>query len=234
MAKLNEYLGSMVASVANARVMSDFQTAKIAGEYANHKLLKHFSIPRMRIEDVEMTIPVALEEVQENIVRILEPIENKKFNAIAYREIVSGLGLKKLPREMSLAIQGKLAKSTQSLERNIRIANSPEPLKSMFRDIITFSLEEAKKNELLDQESFNSISPDKLQLRMEQILSGEIKFKEEKLPFDHLNVIVESHRLRDQSPGSIIYIKLKISESGMEWNRIEHSNGDIEEKLLPE
>ena len=62
MIKLNDYLGSIVASFTNAKIMSDLQTVKLAEEYAKHDYLKHFSIPRMRIDDVEMTIPIALDE----------------------------------------------------------------------------------------------------------------------------------------------------------------------------
>ncbi len=32
----------------------------------------------------------------------------------------------------------------------------------------------------------------------------------------------------------MIFIKLKISENGMEWSRSENANGEIESKLLPE
>jgi hypothetical protein len=47
-------------------------------------------------------------------------------------------------------------------------------------------------------------------------------------------VIVEAHKLREQKPENMIYIKLKISEEGMEWNKAENQEGKIESKLLPE
>ena len=66
MAKLNEYLGSVISSLTNARVMADLQTVKVAEEYAKHDLLQHFSVPRMRVDD-ELTIPIALEATQKKL-----------------------------------------------------------------------------------------------------------------------------------------------------------------------
>lgn len=129
MPKLDDYIGSLVSSITNARVMSDVQTVKVAEEYAKHNLLKHFSIPRMRIDDIEMTIPIALDEINEKTETEYEPIDNTKFNSIVYKELVNDVGLTKLPDEESRILRTKIAQQTQILEQNIRITKDLSFLK---------------------------------------------------------------------------------------------------------
>jgi len=42
-------------------MMADFESARIAQDYAQDELLKTFSVPRFRLPDVELTVPVAVE-----------------------------------------------------------------------------------------------------------------------------------------------------------------------------
>ena len=228
MAKLNEYIGSLVSSVTNARVMSDIQTVKVAEEYAKHNLLKHFSVPRMRIDNIEMTIPIAMDELSEKTETEYEPIDNAKFNSIVYKELVNSLGLTKLPSDLSQNIRTEIAKQTQILEQNIRISKDLTLLQNYIKEITTIlmNLENKLDKPKVDIEAMSQY--------LDKILTQEIKITSQKNVIDDLNVIVEAYKLREQKPENIIYIKLKISEDGMEWNRSENSNGEIEAKLLPE
>ena len=234
MPKLSEYIGSLVSSITNARMMSDIQTVKVAEEYAKHHLLKLFSVPRMRIDDVEITIPIALDEIEEKTETVYEPIDNKKFNSIAYNELVNSLGLTKLPSELSLKLRSEIAKQTQTLEQNIRITKDLTPLKNYSRELTSKILDIEKKSPGIKGDQKRKINIEVLPAYLEKKLSKEIKTATQSKAIDNLNVIVEANKLREQKPENIIYIKLKITEDGMEWNRTETSDGEIETKLLPE
>jgi len=234
MPKLNDYIGSLVSSITNARVMSDIQTVKVAEEYAKHKLLKHFSIPRMRIDDIEMTIPIALDEINEKIETEYEPIENTKFNAIVYKELVNNLGLTKLPSKISQNLRTEIAKQTQTLEHNIRITKDLSFLKIYSKELTSLVLNLEKEIQSPKVELKRKINLEDMPKYLEKILSQEINITSQRKTIEDLNVIVEAHKLREQKPENIIYIKLKISEDGMEWNRTENNEGEIESKLLPE
>jgi len=231
MPKLEEYIGSLVSSITNARVMSDIQTVKVAEEYAKHNLLKHFSIPRMRIDDIEMTIPIALDEVNEKTQTEYEPINNTKFNALVYKELVNNMGLPALPSKISQNFRKKIAQHTKTLEQNIRINKNLNSLTTYIHEltaIIGLELEKKLPNLKLEIKKVDGVE------KLQNILSKEVRIISQKKVIEDLNVIIESHKLREQKPENIIYIKLKISEDGMEWNRTENNEGMIEEKLLPE
>jgi hypothetical protein len=234
MPKLSEYIGSLVSSITDARVMSDIQTVKVAEEYSKHNLLKYFSIPRMRIDDIEMTIPIALDEINEKIETVYKPIDNKKFNSIVYNELVNSLGLTKLPGELSQKLRSEIAKKTQTLEQNLRISKDLTPLKNYSEEITSKILDIEKNAHSFKVDLKRKIKIEAIPEYLEKILSQELNITTQNRTIDNLNVIAEAHKLREQKPENIIYIKLKISEDGMEWNRTENSDGEIETKLLPE
>lgn len=59
---LNEYLSSLVASINYSRMNADLESLKIAKIYGEDEYMKNFSIPRMKIKDVTMDIPVAIKD----------------------------------------------------------------------------------------------------------------------------------------------------------------------------
>jgi len=213
--------------------MSDIQTVKVAEEYAKHDLLKHFAIPRMRIDDVEMTIPVALDQIEEKTETVYQPIDHEKFNSFVYNQIVSILGLKKLPAEASKRLRIEIAKQTQTLEQDIQIAKNLTPLKNYGRELANRILA-LEKDFPPFKRDVPQINIEALPEYLEKTLSKQFKIASQTKSIDNLNVMVEAHRLREQKPENIIYIKLKISEDSMEWNRTETGDGEVEAKLLPE
>jgi hypothetical protein len=40
-----------------------------------------------------------------------------------------------------------------------------------------------------------------------------------------MNVIAQTHLLREQKSENIVRIKIKFTEDGMEWQKVEHSDG---------
>lgn len=231
MPKLNEYIGSLVSSITNARVMSDIQTVTVAEEYAKHHLLQHFSIPRMRIDDIEMTIPIALEELEEKTVTRYEPLNTDKFTALAFQEMQTSAGMPKLTVELSKQIQSEVARQVKILDQSIQLVNNLAPLRQFTKNMAFYFIE---KFVTTGKDIKRKVDPELMMASLEKVLTPEIKAVTQHKALENLNVIVEAHKLREQKPENLIYIKLKISEDGMEWNRTENSKGEIERKLLPE
>jgi hypothetical protein len=234
MPNLNDYIGSLVSSITNARVMSDLQTVKIAEEYANHKLLQHFSVPRMRIDDIEMTIPIGLHTVDEQLQKFIKPIDANNLNMVVYREILSVTGMGRMKVEVARLIQAAIAKETNTLEQKLTVANYEEMLKIYANTIADYSYSTLKKNGMLIKEVNPKLGPIAIANALLVVLKEQVSIKEKTAGLGHLEVIVEANKLRELKPETLIYIKVKIKEDGMEWNRLENNNGEIETKLLPE
>lgn len=232
MPKLNEYLGSVISSLTNARVMADLQTVKVAEEYAKHDLLQHFSVPRMRVDDVELTIPIALESTQQKLSTHVDTIDNTEFNKNLYKEVTRGLGLASLPRAASSEIRSLLAENTHQLEKKVNLEKTTESVNGFSHEITEKILTLNEKYGLADKEI--TIDKEIFKRNISQLAEKQINTNQSATAIENLQVIAESHLLKEQKPESIIYIKMKISEDGMEWQKMDDGNGKTTQKLLPE
>jgi len=232
MPKLNDYLGSVISSLTNARVMADLQTVKVAEEYAKHDLLQHFSVPRMRVDDVELTIPIALESTQQKLSTHVDTIDNTEFNKNLYKEVTRGLGLSSLPRAASSEIRSLLAENTHQLEKKVNLEKTTESVNGFSHEITEKILTLNEKYGLADKEI--TIDKEIFKRNISQLAEKQINTNQSATAIENLQVIAESHLLKEQKPESIIYIKMKISEDGMEWQKMDDGNGKTTQKLLPE
>jgi hypothetical protein len=235
MPTLNEYLGGLFASITDARALSDAQTVQVAEQYAKHDLLKHFSVPRMRIGDIELTIPVAIEGLSERSAYQLDPIGNAEFKRVCARELSRFVGYRDLPPVANQRLLSALDTHIPRLVDGIR--ESGEPIKPIWifanaivADLFAIGIE-AQLHEGKFPEGYRQ---EEITKRCHELGIGLIAGVVDKPVLDQLAVIAESHRLREQRPEDIIRIRMKIGEDGMEWQTSEKSDGTLERKLIPE
>lgn len=234
MPKLNEYLGSIVSGIVDARVMSDIQAVKVAQEYANHPWLQHFAVPRMRIEDVELTIPVALESLNERSETTFEPLDTDKFRKQAQSLVTRAFGISNLGAKQKRLLQDTVSLRAKQLDSEMVLTRSLDPVKGFTRSLSSFLIENAKEFGIEETVAKEGFDPDKIHAEVNETLIKGIKPVSEKTSIESLNVVVEADKLREKNPQNMVIIKMKITEQGMEWQQMETSAGKIESKLLPE
>lgn len=61
MPNLNEVLGAILNSIASARRMADEQTVRLAEQYLQDPLLAGMSVPRIRLPEVIVDLPILIE-----------------------------------------------------------------------------------------------------------------------------------------------------------------------------
>jgi hypothetical protein len=64
MPKLGEFIGALLSDAVQARVRADLEAVKIAEVYSGHELLKHLSVPRFRLPDITVDVPVLVSSVE--------------------------------------------------------------------------------------------------------------------------------------------------------------------------
>lgn len=235
MATLNEYLGGLFSSITDARVMADVQTVQVAEQYAKHDLLKHFSVPRMRISDIELTIPVAIEGLTERVGYQLDPIGNAEFKRVNARELSRLVGYAELPPIAGQKLLSALDSRITTLVDQIKADGDVQKPIWIFADSIVTDLFAIGIEARLHEGKFpDGYRQDETTKRVYELGLGLVTGIVDKPVLDQLSVIAESHRLREQRPEDVIRIRMKVSEDGMEWQTIENSDGSIERKLLPE
>lgn len=67
MSELSETLGHLLCEITRARMAADRESVRIARQYAEDDggLLRHFPVPRMRMPQLELTLPVVVSQIPE-------------------------------------------------------------------------------------------------------------------------------------------------------------------------
>jgi hypothetical protein len=65
MPNLGEVIGALLSDVARARVRADVEAIRIANAYSGDPLLKHLPVPRFRLPEIVIDLPVLLAGVDE-------------------------------------------------------------------------------------------------------------------------------------------------------------------------
>lgn len=61
MANLGDYLGQLMSELVIARVQADLESVRVAELYASHPLLRHMPVPRIRMPEIQMEVPVVID-----------------------------------------------------------------------------------------------------------------------------------------------------------------------------
>ena len=75
MSELSETLGHLLCEITRARMAADRESVRIARQYAEDDggLLRHFPVPRMRMPQLELTLPVVVSHIPEGYVTRVAP-----------------------------------------------------------------------------------------------------------------------------------------------------------------
>jgi hypothetical protein len=235
MITLNDYIGSLVSSVADARAQADMQTVRIAEAYAAHPLLKHFSVPRMRIGDVELSVPIGIQNLATKSEWQLDPIGNEQYKAGVYVAAVRSANVDELLPAASGALKNLIA--TQMLPQALEFARNND-LDSTWGKPANLLLEGffriAEEYDLYKQQPGFKIDSGRTFDAIYNFGKNNIKGVVEKPVLGGLGIVAESSALREMRPEDLLRIKVKISEDGMEWNVTQRDDGTVDRRLLPE
>ena len=244
MPTLKDYLGSLVKDLNYARVIADVESANIAKMYAEHDLLKHFSIPRMKIQDTELTIPVAIDELEKSVETDYQPIDNKRFYTKTYAEIKNVFKVSSFNREVSTALRKAIFAQIDTLEKSVKsgadIRTSLNDFSESISEISINAIKSDKQERAVFEKAlkFHDINDDqireKLVENLAKYLQPEIKPREMTGKIENAKVTVESDKLKEKRPETLLYIKLRITEESMEWQTFEDAEGNIVSKLMVE
>jgi hypothetical protein len=245
MPKLNEYLGGLVSEIASARKMADMQTVQ---EYAQDDLLKHFSIPRMKVSSVDLTVPFAhaglapkmsfKEFVYDEITSVAktdyDPSDTKSDQSL--KDFLSELEKEynKNIMRSKISVAENREKAQESGIRKLEAqAESYDYLikKGFFYD---FSNKIISFYESLNNASWDYTDSELLSLSVHTRMLKEYQNTIKDITTQTSEVVVEASQLMKIDPKYLIYAKMNITESGMEWSRYEDINGEPVQTLIPE
>ena len=145
-------------------------------------------------------------------------------------------------RNQSVMIRRLAADETKGLETRIKAKGSINQELDKFSNTLPMRFTNLLQNndpKDVNSKPFKRIKDsqnliEELSAKFKDRLRPEIKTREQLRIIGDTKIIAESHRLREIDPKSIIQIKMKLSEEGMEWIKIDKEDGTHDFQLMPE
>ena len=235
MALLNEYLGALMAHLNQARVLADLESAKTALIYSENNLLRHFTVPRLKFDSIELTVPIAIDDMTIVGVGSSATFDGKKLANLTYAEILKVLNITSFPRETSASIQNNIKELVDKL--------APEMPKDTFEnilrgyawkiiDVINGRIPELIEKKMVEDEEKAKEALLELRTSLPKV-KDQIDYQPNTAPLNSVKVTIETDKLKEKSPATLMVIKIRVTEESMEWERMMDNNGNVVDKLMP-
>lgn len=255
MITLSDYLGYIFIEITNARINADHYAAAQAKEYAKDDVMKHFSIPRFKIPEMDLNIPVLIAGAkfkstiefnmeEEEFTTYIQDLLNKaeqsiyiKVNGVKnviidFTKVIKPIVVKPIVVN-PVVVRGALkADNAPPLIKAFYTALKENPNPTMPENIIDIHLEGIFKAMITEKkltEDYKKYYPkNELYLSMNDTVTEKVKSNTivVKNKIENLLVNPETQMVKEGSGEfSVFQIKAKVNEEGVFINTINEEDG---------
>jgi len=232
MADLGQLLGTLLASLAHARRIADEETASIAERYKDHPLLEGLSLPRIRVPELVLEMPMLIQSHDEGIANIPEDTD------IIVSDVVEELEASALREGVSLQVANiELFKEDLAREIN-KLSPSSNDVVSFPREVVIRAVDKSfttlVKRELAA--NMQSISPGQAKNISTEIRAkaSQVALKEVGSPPTIEASIITAEVKDEAGAGNVSRLRIVMKEEGLEWSVSQNEDGSITQALTPE
>jgi hypothetical protein len=226
---LGDLMGLLVSGVARARRMADEESALIAEQYRRNPLLEGLSVPRVRIPEMTVELPLLLQAYEPG--RAAVPNDAKKIVGVLLEQ--AGESLARLKLELSRDDQTRLR---SILERLVRAAVAGTSPATGYREAVSRAAQQALL-EVLDAGGLRVKFPPAAVRELLSDLQLRALDVAEKTPAEvpRLQASILTAEVKDKADlGNAARIRMTIKEEGLEWTVHEAADGSRVRRLSPE
>lgn len=226
MPKLGDYLGHILSEITIARMHADVEAIRVAELYADHPLLRHMPVPRFRMPNLEIDVPVVINKVDQSDE---DDSQHGTPKIAEMRKAFDKVLLSVMTKEKVQLTQVLTNKLKNAVDRKMISLTRPNEIAlDLNRVSIEFTNTALK---VLG----GAIDPEKKMIFSEKLKDSlRVEFVKLRKKPSRLDVLVTTSEIREAGPSEVItHLHLKISEEGYEWSSIETEDGK-EDRLVIE
>lgn len=228
MTNLDNVLGTLLASVAQARRMADEETARIAEYYRQHEALQGMSAPRIRLPEVVVDLPVLIESIRDTDgtpVSLSEP--EIRQTIIEHIDALARTHAVELPRTFSATLGRGLQRQLRSLLDEHPDATWPIPgLLDMVDALLVRTLASHRVARLSGETRAT------IRRQLAERLNARFLDQADAAGIAVSPITAEIRELANAD--QVARFKVTLHEEGMEWNLVERADGTTRSTLVPE
>ena len=230
---LGDFLGHILAELTISRMQADLESLRIADFYASHPLLRTMPVPRFRLPQVDIDVPVVIDRAE-------EPAEGGSARGTVS---LADLGAT-LDKALTVDLEKRGIRIPAERVRRIERAAETriEALRAEPAEVtvdaqrIAHDLAGIAARELAEpgeEVAGDAADRAKVEETLETAIRSDLIRK--RTPPPRLVVRVATDQVREAGPMERIgHIRLTVSEEHLEWTVIEGEDGEKRQRLVPE
>ena len=230
---LAELLGAVMGGLVRGRAAADLETVAVAERYRTNPLLHHLGVPRFRVPEVRLSIPLVIEGTlpprqPQPAVDVHDPEDLAELTVNVLKTLDPPPSAPALRAVRKLFVERGVALAPSLLEGEMRFADLLGLTETMCRtaaQALSRSMEEEgeKRPELLLR----------WQNRLREMLV--VRLIEKAGDFGELQVDATTSQVRENAgPGRTAVLTVRLIEDGLEWV-LDREDGEEERStLIPE
>jgi hypothetical protein len=224
--RLGDYLGQVVSEITIARMHADLEAVRIAELYAGHPLLRHLAVPRFRLPEVTIDVPIVIDQVGE----LGEGQPSR-----------GGLGARELHKlfTASLSDELKLGRIRLSAEQRSELVRVLDSVFSELEQPPEIAVDTISAAQKASTAAANIVARFVTEEKSEGLagrlrMSALRRFAQAQPAPPRLNALVRTGEVREAGPIELITrVRLTISEESLDLVEID-SDGESRTRLVPE
>lgn len=225
MADLGNLLGSLMCGLIRARRMADEQTAALAEYYKDNPLLEGLSVPRIRIPELTIDMPLLIED----------QVEGDSGRLADTTKIVSAVKeqleftLSKNNIEMDPAFRTAFVDEIRTRLVAVRRSGTP-----VMKETVTRGVQDAFADVLISTRSTLSTTDKEIIARDLRSKVSSVSVAKEPVA-SSINANIRTADVKEKaSDASVVRLTITLKEEGLEWATQAGESGGIVRTLQPE
>jgi hypothetical protein len=225
---LGDFLGHLISEVTVSRAQADAEAIRLAELYQRDPILKHMPVPRFRLPNMTLRVPVAVTGMEDPAPG--DPPRGKldlvKARAAFWR-VFDG----ELQRAKLVLPEKARSAAVKAVER---VFKSPQATDDASVSRLALSATEAALDVLRraeggeEREALARLEARQAEMR-ETLVAELVRLRQ---PPPRLRVAVTATELREAGP-ALVNLELQVSEEAMEWTLVQDGDGSSP-RLVPE
>ncbi len=230
MPDLGDVIGTFLGSLAHARRIADEESAAIAEYYRSNPLLEGMSLPRVRVPEMVLEIPVLIENFDEGTASVAESATTIKTElGKQLKASADALGLT-LPTNFRKEFEAAVAAEVKTLDAKPLPSKRGQPREAVARaaEATLARLAGGSGTAVFPAAKMRELAS---QVRQKAI---EIAIRDPGQPSSVKATVLTAEVKERADAANVTRLRIVLKEEGLEWSAIQNDDGTVTRKLTPE
>jgi len=225
MTDLGDIIGSLMVGLIRARRMADEQTAVLAEYYRTVPLLEGLSVPRIRVPELTVDLPVIIEKYQEGeLGKMADPAEIANAAQLQLKSTVSRNNITVDPILIDVFVD----------ELKNRLTITQQSGASIMRETVVRTVQAALADALRMTKTTLTVLDKEIIARDLRTSVSASSIAEEPATSSIVVDAITAEVKEKASAKSIVRLRITLMEEGLEWSTQASESGGVIRTLQPE